>query len=174
MERQYIVVGDGSVEPVRQHDLDVDHPTVGVEAPDRLPTVDQAKIFLLLDAASFDVRLDAHAAQAVESLPHEVVATGAGATVGRNQEVVGGQMDDFVRFPVLPHALDKLRAAVDEDVLVPDRRHPVERIWSDCDHAPVVLVVPGVPVRRFTQGEERVLHARLVVLERPERKVGDK
>ena len=86
--------------------------------------------------------------------------------VGRYQEVIGRKANDLLGFPTLPHAFHELRAAIDQDIFVPNGWHAVGA-RGDGDRVAVVLVVPDDGGSIFCERKEGVFHAGLIVLYGP-------
>ena len=99
-----------------------------------------------------------------------IVSALTGAPVGADQEIIGGKTDDLLWLTTLLHTFHKLRAAVDEDVLIPDGWHP-DDARDNRNGIPVVLVLSDRSIRTFGEGEHGMLHTRLIILEVPSREI---
>src|SRR5262249_41715533 len=68
---------------------------------------------------------------------------------------------------------DKLGAAVDENIFVPDGRHAVSA-GCDRDRLAMVFIVTDGGIMAFREREERVLHTCLIIFHGPGREISDK
>ena len=138
VEGEHLAAEDGVEHPIGQVDADFRH-SAGFGVAEDVPAVDQPEARGVLLAAGLDVGADAGAAQAVEGGDELLVAAAVVVSVGGHQQVEGLDVKRAVRLLAGVHLGDELADAVDEDVLVVDRRQ-AERAGDDRDFDAVMLV----------------------------------
>ena len=121
VQRQHLMLGDGVVDPIGQVDAHFGH-APGIRMAHNIPAINQPKSARALNAPGLDVGFNARPAQAFERGDQLLIAAPVDVPVGRNQQVMGLDVQRSTGGHAGLHFGDQLADAVDQNILVMNRR----------------------------------------------------
>ena len=156
MQGQDVLAQHGTIDPFRECDLDLLHSPVEALTDD-LGILDQAENVGLLNIAGFDVGADGGAAQAGEGVCEQAIAFTACLAVCCHKQIIGLQAQLAAWLLAIIDLGHELRNAINQNVLVVDRRQAFAR-GDDLQDVAVVLIAPHPVVRLGGERKDRMLH----------------
>ena len=161
-DRQHLGRLQRAEQPVGQLDVEISQ-ALGKAAALAIVVIpfDEAKILRRCFVARLDVGLDARAGQPVECVFNPLIDDAARVPVRGDQQIVRRDPDDLADGLATVLGVHQLRNAVDQDVLIEDRRQPLRR-RMDFDDGVALTVAQRPHFRARRQRENRVCHGRHV------------
>ena len=172
VQGQNFLAANSVENPVRQLDFDPEQAAIKPVFSADCSRVNEPETFTLLLVARADVGCNARSCETINRFDKGVIVTSRGSAIREHKQVIARDADALpYRFFSL-QLLHDLRNAIDQDVLVVDRRKAFDA-RHDLQPVSVMLVFPNRGIWFLRKREEGMLHLRDEILECSIRHVAD-